>query len=382
MSFAHVRRWIVGVLLTCAVLAAGLVALVWFTTFHPASREPVAVACPDGTPMLSSGQVVKILTWNVQFLAGKDHVFFFDVFEGNGPDERPSAQDMELTLEEVARVIRAEAPDIVLLQEVDDGAKRTDYQDQLAALLHRLGQEYPCYCSAFYWKARYVPHPRIRGAVGMKLAVLSKYQIRQATRHQLALMPADAFRRQFLLKRAVLEARMPVSGGRDFVVLCTHLDAFAQGTDTMGRQVSEVKAILDGLSQEQLPWVIGGDFNLLPPGRAYGALPARQQVYFNERTEITPLFDAFQAVPGLEEVNGPDRTRWFTHFPNDPSVKAPDRTIDYLFMPKTLCLLEHHVRQQDTLRISDHFPVVVTVEVGENAERRKEKTKAGSQMGM
>jgi endonuclease/exonuclease/phosphatase family metal-dependent hydrolase len=382
VPFAHVRRWIVGALLTCAVLAAGFVALVWFTTFHPASTEQVAVTCPDTTPTLSSGQAVKILTWNIQFMAGKNHVFFFDVLEGNGPDERPSAQDMELTLEEVARVIRAEAPDIVLLQEVDDGAKRTDYQDQLAALLHRLGQEYPCYCSALYWKARYVPHPRIRGAVGMKLAVLSKYRIRQATRHQLALMPADAFRRQFMLKRAVLEARLPVRGGRDFVVLCTHLDAFAQGTDTMGRQVSEVKAILDGLAQEQLPCVIGGDFNLLPPGRAYASLPARQQVYFNERTEIAPLFDAFQAVPGLEELNSPDGTRWFTHFPNDPSVKAPDRTIDYLFMPKTLYLVEHHVRQHDTLRISDHFPVVATVEIGENAGLRMEKTEAESQMGM
>lgn len=182
VSFAHVRRWIVEALLTCAVLAAGFVALVWFTTFHPTSREQVAVTCSDGTPTLSSGQAVKILTWNIQFMAGKNHVFFFDVFDGNGPDERPSAQDMELTLEEVARVIRAEAPDIVLLQEVDDGARRTDYQDQLASLLHRLGQEYPCYCSAFYRKAKYVSHARIRGAVGMKLAVLSKYQIRQATR--------------------------------------------------------------------------------------------------------------------------------------------------------------------------------------------------------
>ena len=171
---------------------------------------------------------------------------------------------------------------------------------------------------------------------------------------------------------------MPVHGGKDFVVLCTHLDAFAQGTDTMGRQVSEVKAILDGLAQEQLPWVIGGDFNLLPPGRAYASLPARQQVYFHEATEIAPLFDAFQAVPGLEEVNGPDRARWFTHFSNDPSVKAPDRTIDYLFMPKTLGLLEQHVRRHDTLRISDHFPVVATVEIGEKAERRTEKTEAGS----
>jgi len=365
LSFARLRRWVLRWLLVCPVLAAGFVAAVWFTTFHPAARERAVVMCPDGTPALTAGQTVKILTWNIQFMAGKSHVFFFDVLEGNGPDERPSAKDVELTLEEVSRVIRQETPDIVLLQEVDDGAKRTDYQDQLAAILLRLGTEYPCHCSAFYWKARFVPHPRILGAVGMKLAVLSKYRIKEATRHQLALVPAGIFRRQFTLKRAVLEARMPVEGGRDFVALCTHLDAFAQGTDTMGRQVGQVKTILDGLDRERLPWVIGGDFNLLPPGRAYASLPARQQAYYNERTEITPLFEAFQAVPGLEEVNGSDPTRWFTHYSNDPSVKAPDRTIDYLFMPKTLCLLEHHVRRHDTLRISDHLPVVATVRIGE-----------------
>jgi len=54
---------------------------------------------------------------------------------------------------------------------------------------------------------------------------------------------------------------------------------------------------------------------------------------------------------------------WFTHFSNDPSVKAPDRTIDYIFMPRSLSLIEHHVRQHDTLRLSDHFPVVAVVKI-------------------
>jgi len=359
----RLRRLILGVLVTLVSLAAGFLVVVRLTTYHPADQEPAIVTCPDNTPVLSPGQPVKVLTWNVQFMAGKNHVFFFDVFDGNGPDERPSAQDIGKTLDEVARVIRDEDPDVVLLQEVDDGARRTDYQDQLALLARTLGKEYPCRCSAFYWKAWYVPHPRIMGAVGMKLSVLSKYRIREATRHRLCPIPSDAFSRQFGFKRAVLDVRMPVRDGKDFVMLDTHLDAFAQGTDTMQRQVTQVKAILDGLTRDGTQWIIGGDFNLLPPGRAYAALPRRQQVYFNESTEISTLFEAFQAVPSLEETNGPDLSRWFTHFPNDPSVKAPDRTIDYLFMPKSLSLIEHHVRQQDTLRISDHFPVVATFKI-------------------
>ena len=156
---------------------------------------------------------------------------------------------------------------------------------------------------------------------------------------------------------------MPVSGAMEFVVLNTHLDAFAQGTDTMERQVAQVMVILDGLTREGTQWVIGGDFNLLPPGQAYASLPKEQQTYYNERTESTPLFEAYQAVPSRQETNGLDPARWFTHFSNDPAAKAPDRTIDYLFMPTSLALIEHHVRQNDTLHISDHFPVVAIIRI-------------------
>jgi endonuclease/exonuclease/phosphatase family metal-dependent hydrolase len=347
-----------------AALLAGMVAVVRLTTFHPSPLEEEPVSCSGQAPSLARGQRLKILTWNVQFMAGKKHVFFFDLLDGSGPDERPSADDVTLTLAEVARVLRDEAPDVVLLQEVDEGAARTDHQDQLAALLGRLPPgAFPCHASTYYWRAAYVPHPRIRGAVGMKLAVLSRYRIASAVRHQLAVIPQDLVTRQFALKRAILETRLPIAGGGAFAVLDTHLDAFAQGTDTMARQVRQVDTKLAALSSEGVPWVIGGDFNLLPPGGAYQRLAPAQRAYFNPETEATLLFEHHQVVPTLLEVNGEERERWFTHFPNDPSVGHPDRTIDYLFFDRAVRVGAHHVRQWDARAISDHFPVVAEVQL-------------------
>jgi endonuclease/exonuclease/phosphatase family metal-dependent hydrolase len=345
-----------------AGVLALLAAAVWLTTFHPPPLQEEPVTCEGAAPSLAPGQRLKVLSWNVQFMAGKDHVFFFDLLDGSGPDERPAPADVARTLGEVARVLRDEAPDVVLLQEVDHGAARTDHADQLRLLLARLpGGAFPCRAASFYWKAAYVPHPRIHGAVGMTLAVLSRYRISSALRHQLATMPHDVLTRQFDLKRAVLEVRLPVEGGGEVAVLDTHLDAFAQGHDTMERQVRQVDAIVGGLSARGIPWVIGGDFNLLPPGGAYARLAPDQRAYFNPETEAALLFARHQAVPSLEETGGVARESWFTHFPNDPAVRAPDRTIDYLFLDRRLRLGEHHVRSADARAISDHFPVVAEV---------------------
>ena len=347
--------WAAG---TLALLLVALVSLVWILTFHPRPHQAEPVICALEAPLLKPGQTLKVLTWNVQFMAGKNYVFFFDVPDSNGPDERPSREDITHTLSEVARVIHDENPDLVLLQEVDNGAARTDYEDQLQRLLGLLTSEYACHVSAFYWKAAYVPHPRIHGAVGVTLATLSKYRISGATRHQLSLIPGNFVTQQFNLKRAVLEARLPLEQGGEFVVLNTHLDAFAQGSNTMEKQVREIDSLLRSLTQSGQPWVIGGDFNLLPNVEAYRRLPPRQQYYFNPRTEIAPLFESYQAVPSLAEVSGPDYQQWFTHLPNDPEVRGPDRTIDYLFFSRTVRLGAHWVRQRDTQRISDHMPLI------------------------
>lgn len=336
-------------------------ALVWFTTYHPADLELVSVYSRGPAPALQQGQTVKVMTWNIQYLAGKNYVFFYDLPDGTGPDERPSSKDIAVTLDEVARVIRYEDPDILLLQEVDCGAKRTDHRDQLADLLTKLPVKYSCYASAYYWKAAWVPHPRIMGSVGMKLAVISKYRISSAFRHQLPVMPDNIFVKQFNFKRAVLEARLPVSGGTEFVAMNTHLDAFAQGSNTMERQVARVKAILDGLSSRGLHWAVGGDFNLLPPGDAYHRLGPRQQGYYKPMTELAGFFRDYQAVPSAEEAGSDSSWQFYTHFPNDPEIFQADRTIDYLFLSRGLKLGEHYVRQNDTRSISDHLPVVAEV---------------------
>ena len=130
----------VGGILVLGLLGGAVYAL----TYHPAPVEPVPVVGSAQAPVLRAGQKLRILSWNVQYLAGKNQLFWYETTAGyQGPvADRPSPEDLAQTLSEVARIITNEKPDIVLLQELDDGSKRTDYADQLSLLLERLPQDY------------------------------------------------------------------------------------------------------------------------------------------------------------------------------------------------------------------------------------------------
>ncbi len=335
-----------------------LAAIIWAITFHPAAVQAEPIVCADNPPTLHPNQSLKILSYNVQFMAGKNYVFFFDVPNYPNPDKYPSPADIDTTLNEVARIIQQENPDLILLQEINDGSSRTHYEDQLARLLPLLSSEYVCYTSAFFWKATFIPDPRIMGAEGWKQVIISKYKITVATRHQLALITSDDFvTRQFKPKRALLEVRLPLRKDNELVVFNAHLSAFAQGDDTMQRQVAQVETMLRELSETNTPWIIGGDFNLLSPGQ-YEQLQDSQKIYYESETELEVFLNKYQGVPSLVDLNGPDYKQWFTYFPNDPTVSAPDRTIDYIFYSHEMSLTDSKVRQHDTLTISDHLPVM------------------------
>ena len=341
------------VLLLLAIAMIGV--LIYSLTWRPDARETLPVSCTGTPPTLVPGQALKVMTWNVQYLAGKRYVFWNDLAQGE--DEAPTAEDMAFSLDEVARVIRDEQPDVVLLQELDDGAKASDYQNQLKLLQERVADLYPCSASAFDWKAEFVPDPQIFGSVGRQLATLSRYRIEHAERLQLPVVPGNIITRQFQRKDALLASKLPLSDGGQLTVFNTHLQRARQPDEILQAQVAAVAKVLDKYESQGLPWLIGGDFNLLPLGQ-YRRLSAEQRTPYSADSELHLLWDKYPMTPTNNEASGIDRAQWLTHYPNDPGLNGPDRTVDYLFHSPKIKRLQARVRQDDTLRISDHLPVI------------------------
>jgi endonuclease/exonuclease/phosphatase (EEP) superfamily protein YafD len=140
-------------------------------------------------------------------------------------------------------------------------------------------------------------------------------------------------------------------------VLNTHLERATQADNTLQNQVNAVARTLDKLESRGTPWLIGGDFNLLPLGQ-YRRLSDAQRAPYSADSPLHLLWDKYPMIPTNNEASGIDRERWLTHYPNDPGLNGPDRTVDYLFYSPQIKRVEATVRQDDTLRISDHLPVI------------------------
>jgi len=354
--------WGVG---TLAVVAAATTTWVYVSTYHPNAIEHEPIVTSAAAPLLKPGQQIKVLNWNVQFLAGNENNHFF--FDG-GDDPWPSRETVSKVAGQVAAVIRDESPDIILIQELDDGAARTYFQDQLQQLLDLLPDYSASHTSTYYWKASFVPDQGLMGAVGMKLAIISKYRIEGAIRYALPAITTDNLLvRQFNVKRAVLGVELPIEGGGKLNVLNTHLSAFGQGTDTMELQVSLVQNLLSQFEEKGELAVMAGDFNLIPSMLAYQRLSERNREYYNSRkTEIAPLLAQFSAIPSLQESDGEHPDSWYTHMGNHNHSKVPDKTIDYIFYTDGLVLGDHYVLQEAARSISDHLPVVALFTVPGN----------------
>ncbi|MBU6960672.1 endonuclease/exonuclease/phosphatase family protein [Pseudomonas sp. CVAP len=345
------RYTLLGLLILVSLLFSFLYSLTW----RPDAKETPPVSCSTSAPTLVPGQTLKVMTWNVQYLAGKRYVFWNDLAQG--PDESPTPEDMAFSLDEVARVIRDEQPDLVLLQELDDDAKASGYQNQLKLLQERLADLYPCSTHASDWKTDFVPDPHIFGSVGRQLATLSRYQIEHAERLQLPEAPINFISRQFQPKNALLVSYLPLRDGGQMAVLNTHLDRAVKPDEAQQAKVTAVAKVLDTYEGRGTPWLIGGDFNLLPLGQ-YQRLAPEQRTPYSADSALHVLWDKYPMIPTNNEASGVDRDQWLTHYPNDPSLNGPDRTVDYLFYSPRIKRIEAQVRQDDTLRISDHLPVI------------------------
>lgn len=239
----------------------------------------------DNLPLLKT---LKIMTYNIHSC---------------NPPSKPEEADVDA----VSKVIKEANPDIVFLQEVDKNTGRNgNYDDQAAKIAQAAGME------AQFFSAR----NQGKGFYGV--AILSKYKIETVKTH---LLPKEENLEQRVLGTAIIK----LTGKERIMAAVTHLQH-----NSAENRLDQVKEVIKILNEEELPIVLGGDFN--------------------EKTSTVDFFEPFD--------NAFIRTCIGYSCPNTFPASNPSSMIDYLaFKPTASFEADSHYTINETYA-SDHLPVV------------------------
>jgi endonuclease/exonuclease/phosphatase family metal-dependent hydrolase len=239
--------------------------------------------------------IIRLMTYNVHHCVGMDG---------------------RHSVDRVAHVIRAHDPDIVALQELDVGRRRTGWIDQPARIAQILKME-----SRFYSTLGVAEEE-------FGTAVLSRWPMRQV---RSALLPTLRDRRQE--NRGALWVAITMNGSTVNVVN-THLGL------TRGERQLQAEALLgpEWLRHPECaePRVLCGDFNM------------------SSRNEYT-CFDGICVRDHWEQVGPPPKT-W-------PSI-LPFLTLDHVFISSGITVASVEAPAGFRTRLaSDHLPVLARLEI-------------------
>jgi endonuclease/exonuclease/phosphatase family metal-dependent hydrolase len=217
--------------------------------------------------------------------------------------------DKKLDLQRIADVISAERPDLVGLQEVDRGVKRTEGRDEIAELAKLTSMNYAFAHNLDYQGGQY------------GVAILSRFPIQQIDHRKYENL-REAERRGMI--------RIQVAGRR-LKFVTTHLDY--QYEDGRLFETEQMLKFLEGVSE---PLIVVGDFNDEPSGQAYKLM-------------LTKFSDSWVAA----RAKGPGLS-----YPAD----KPSKRIDYVFTRQSDQIRAKKAWLVNTLA-SDHLPLVVDLEL-------------------
>ncbi|MDR1143669.1 MAG: endonuclease/exonuclease/phosphatase family protein [Spirochaetaceae bacterium] len=250
----------IAAFLVLVLLAAGGL-LLWLTVheYKPEDRESISLS-RQLTLKPARGQPVELYSWNIGYGsldAGQD--FFMD----GGKGVRPATdRNVGENIWAIQAFLAGTAGDIIFLQEVDAGARRSYGFDE-AAYFSESWKGSSAFALNYKCPFVPVPFPRFMGKVESGLLTLNSYG---GTAERIALPGAFSWPvRLGQLKRCLLVERLPVQDSdAELVLVNLHLDAFDDGS---GR-VEQTRALAELLAAEYAKGnycVAGGDFNQVFP---------------------------------------------------------------------------------------------------------------------
>ncbi|GAB3962342.1 endonuclease/exonuclease/phosphatase family protein [Spirosoma harenae] len=242
--------------------------------------------------------------------SGKSEENQLRVMSYNIHHANPPASPNVIDLDAIAAVIRAQQPDVVMLQELDVHTGRSGKNvDEAAELGAKTGLK------SYFVKS--IDHDG--GDYGV--AILSKYEMTNLRRIRI---PTDSTTKGE--PRILGLATITLPNGKPITVACTHLDAQRPSTNR-NLQAAEIARVL---KQETNPVILAGDFNDTPDSETLRLL-------------TSVVTSSCQNCP-----------------PTIP-VEKPTKTIDFItFAPKdAFRVVQHRVIPERVA--SDHLPVVAVL---------------------
>ena len=253
-----VMKGIAVIIAIVLVIAAVGIGVLTAAEYKPDEWETLT---PSGTPRqeLMPGAAVNIVSWNVGYGALGDNADFF--MDGGHMVATADDARVRRNLDDIGAFLRAEEPDIILLQELDLNSERSHYIDERAALTAGLDGYASLF--AYNFNALYVPFPVPPiGHVESGLLTLSSYPVAGAERVRLP-CPFSWPTRLANLKRCLLVSRIPVTGtDRELVVFNLHLEAYDDG-EGRAAQTAVLAELLKAEANKGNYVIAGGDFNQL-----------------------------------------------------------------------------------------------------------------------
>jgi endonuclease/exonuclease/phosphatase family metal-dependent hydrolase len=207
---------------------------------------------------------LKATTFNIGYCGlDRNQDFFMD----GGKGSRSSSKEQTLTnLRNITNAFLLEEPNFILIQEADVRSTRSYYINQKESLQTDLAG----YSSTFglNYKVSWVPAPFLHpmGSVYSGLLTFSQYKSNSVVRFQYP--GSEKWPRQmFDLERCFIENRLPVEGGKELLLINSHLSAYDEGGKIRQQQLDYLsKYIVEQYAQKGNYVIVGGDWNHILPG--------------------------------------------------------------------------------------------------------------------
>ena len=256
-----ILKFILILLLVVVIAVGGLLSWLTATEFSPAPTESVEVGRPGEGGAVPAGEVLTVLNWNVGYAGlGRNEDFFMD----GGKRSKPDKPDVVYAyLDGIMKTIREQAPDLVLLQEVDADSGRTYEIDERPYL--ETDMDNTAFAMNYSCPFVPVPWPPI-GKVNSGLFTMTRdLKIESAERISLP-CPFSWPLRIANLKRCLLVSHLPVEGSdKELVLVNLHLEAYNDGEGKIA-QTNQLREFITSEYEKGNYVIAGGDFNQVFPG--------------------------------------------------------------------------------------------------------------------